>query len=429
MNAKRTAASLLLGVLLAACVGAPTAPTPAPASPAAPSPSAEATSSPAAATSAATPTPTPTPTPRPVPPATVAWTELASIDVGSHGNISGARALAGGYVAWGIYATSWDPPDRWFATWFSSDGRTWERTIHSETITPCPGWTERQDLEPSASAGDGRTLVIMATLLLPDAEVCYVAIDPVDERLNRALVISLSTTDGRTWARSQPFGPQHGDPEDAWAIPGGWEASVDGEVWRSRDLDTWYRVASAGFFDWVGGAAPDGTRLAVSIEAEQEVLLASTDSVTWRVVRSLPADFVAVGIAPPSDAGRPWLVATEMYNNGEEEARVLVSTDLQTWQSSTFPRPGIGALTATRFGWIAIGYMPGRATGCGDTCRPSDPRLFTSADGVTWLALDPPPGGILVGDDPGLLAIGWGAPGTESEFGVRRVWRMTSGEK
>ena len=78
MNAKRRAASLLLGVVLAACVGTPTAPTPAPASPAAPSPSAEAsspTATPAAAPTAtpiANPTPGPTPTPPPVAPTTAA---------------------------------------------------------------------------------------------------------------------------------------------------------------------------------------------------------------------------------------------------------------------------------------------------------------------------------------------------------------------
>jgi hypothetical protein len=364
---------------------------------------------------------------------------MATIDVGSYGSISGARALAGGYVAWGTYyATSSEGRDQ-AATWFSPDGRTWERTIHSEVISPCPGWTERQDLElmnPVAYAGDGRSLVIMATFRLPDAEAC-----------DRAWVIALSTTDGRTWVRSQPFGPKHGDPawsvwaEGAWAIPGGWEASVKGgeggaTIWRSTDLVTWDQVSGQpGSVDddfTVGGAAPDGTRLAVSgtSEAGLVTLLTSTDSITWRVVHSLPADFNAVGIASPSEAGRPWLVATEMSNGEKEEARVLISTDLVTWQSSTFPKPGIGALTATRFGWIAIGYWPPRETGCGDECRPEDPTLFASADGVTWVEHTPPfvGDGMLVEDDPGLLAIGW-APSTESEFAVWRVWRMTSGEK
>jgi hypothetical protein len=355
---------------------------------------------------------------------------MATIDVGSHGSIFGARELAGGYVAWGTYATSYEGRDRAFATWFSPDGRTWKRTIHSAVISPCPGWTERQNLElpyPDASAGDGRTVVIMATFLLPDAEAC-----------DRAWVISLSTTDGRAWARSQPFSASmvaawSVSADRAWAIPGGWEVSLGGmDIWRSTDLDTWYPVASSREIvdSSVGGAAPDGTRLAVSEEneAQRATLLASTDSVTWRVVHSLPADFDVVGIAPPSEAGRPWLVATEMYNNGEEEARVLVSTDLVTWQSSTFPRPGIDALTATRFGWVAIGYWPPRATGCGDTCRPEDPRLFTSADGVTWVAHGLPSWKpIFVDGDPGLLAIDW-AFITESEFGVTRVWRMTSGE-
>ena len=371
---------------------------------------------------------------------------MATIDVGSYGSISGARALAGGYVAWGTYyATSSEGRDQ-AATWFSPDGRTWERTIHSEVISPCPGWTERQDLElmnPVASAGDGRSLVIMATFLLPDAEAC-----------DRAWVISLSTTDGRTWVRSQPFGPKHGDPawsvwaEDAWAIPGGWEASVKGgeggaTIWRSTDLVTWDQVSGQpGSVDddfTAGGAAPDGTRLAVSgtSEAGLVTLLTSTDSITWRVVHSLPTDFDVRGIAPPSEAGRPWLVATaKLPETGGGEARVLVSTDLQTWQSSTFPRVGIGALTVTRFGWIAVGYWPSLDTGCGDECPPiDDPTLFVSPDGVSWVEHALPPekfspfryDGLFVEGDPGLLAID-GANSTGSEFVGTRVWRMTSGE-
>jgi hypothetical protein len=76
MNAKRHAASLLLGVLLAACAGTPASQKPAPASPAASSASAEATSSPIAtppspaAPPAANATPGPTSTPPPAAPTT-----------------------------------------------------------------------------------------------------------------------------------------------------------------------------------------------------------------------------------------------------------------------------------------------------------------------------------------------------------------------
>jgi len=67
MNAKRHAASLLLGVLLAACAGTPASPTP-PVLPAATSPTPQAT--PAAAPTppaASPPTPSPTRTPGPTP--------------------------------------------------------------------------------------------------------------------------------------------------------------------------------------------------------------------------------------------------------------------------------------------------------------------------------------------------------------------------
>jgi hypothetical protein len=83
---------------------------------------------------------------------------------------------------------------------------------------------------------------------------------------------------------------------------------------------------------------------------------------------------------------------------------------VEAWQSSTFPKPGVRALTPTRFGWLAIGIWPwDGTTGC-DPCRPTDPSLFVSTDGLTWvehrdaLPFDQEPSVIV--DDEGMLAIG-----------------------
>jgi hypothetical protein len=74
MNAKRSAASLLLGVFLAACANTPASPTPSGSSPVSPGPTTITTSGPTIAPSALpaatipTPRPTPKPTTAPVPP-------------------------------------------------------------------------------------------------------------------------------------------------------------------------------------------------------------------------------------------------------------------------------------------------------------------------------------------------------------------------
>ena len=288
------------------------------------------------------------------------WTRLGRIETGAAGSVDGVRRLADGYLAWGSYGKNEnvDPP---FATWFSKGGVAWERTVHAKSIVPCPGWSARPDIgsvyEP---ASDGRTLVFTATYLLPDDAAC-----------DRAWMISLSTTDGRSWSRSQPFGPPHDDPawamwaENTWAIPGGWETIVsDGSdaatIWRSTDLATWAQVAShpansdegPDFHVW--GAAPDGTRLGMLArnmdDPQAWVLVASSDAVDWDPVRTLPPGSWVAAVVPPDAAGRPWLVAIE--RGDPEEARVLVSRDLVDWTRTIMAKPGVAGLTDDGVGWV-----------------------------------------------------------------------------
>ena len=270
--------------------------------------------------------------------------------------------MASGYVAWGTSGSDKDA-DPWFTTWFSPDGRTWIRTVHAKSIVPCPGWTARADLESVyAPASDGRTLVFTATYLMPDTEAC-----------DRAAMISLTTTNGRTWARSRPFARATGTPawavwaESAWAIPEGWETLVSAgdakTIWRSTDLVTWTSISSQPTRDEpvldfrVLGAAPDGTRLAVRTEqvgeAHRTTLLSSNDSVTWIPRRSLPSGFGVVDVAAPSAAGRPWVIP--IGRDDGAGAQVLVSPDLVHWDQVPFPEPQVGAIEALGPRWMAVG--------------------------------------------------------------------------
>jgi hypothetical protein len=345
------------------------------------------------------------------------------------------RKLAGGYIAWGTFGTD-ENADPSFTTWFSVDGRSWRRTVHAQSVVPCPGWTARPDLDSVYTpAWDGRTLVFTATYLLPDMDAC-----------DRAWMISLSTTDGQTWSRSQPFAPPHGEPAwgvwaaSTWAIPSGWETLVStGDdvvtLWRSMDLATWTQILTRPS-DTVGGtrfsvlgAAPDGTRLAVSIEgddlAARATLLSSSDGVTWQPVRVLPAGFGVTSIVPPEAPERPWLVA--IGREDPEEARILVSRDLVHWAGVTFAKPGIRGLSATDTDWVAVGFWPQRDTGCGDSCRPERASLYTSRDGRSWINRPdsmPPREASILGTDGAAAVLAAGIP---SSAGKVTVWRLGIG--
>jgi hypothetical protein len=269
-------------------------------------------------------------------------------------------------------------------------GGTWERSVHAEPIVPCPGWVPRPDIDAVSSPAVGATgVVFLLTLLTPGGDAC-----------DRSSIISLATTDGRTWVRSEPFAPTRSGvwSERAWAIPGGWEALVtDGgtaTIWRSSDLRTWSAIASreddAGLgeeFDLLATSS-DGTRLGV-VTGQEDLdgirpltLVASTDGVDWRTVRALPDGAFVAGAVPPARPGDPWVVGFERET--PEVGRLLVSTDLADWTAVRFPKPGIRGLARTATGWVAVGFWPARDTGCGSSCRPMRPSLFTSDDAVHW---------------------------------------------
>ena len=203
-------------------------------------------------------------------------------------------------------------------------------------------------------------------------------------------------------------------------------------VWRSTDLVTWSQVGSGpapadeGPSFQVLATSSDGIHLGVletpsDVGPSRSTLKSSENGSDWHPVRTLPPDAYVVGVAPPTAPGRPWLVAIERED--PEEARILASRDLVSWTRVTFDKPGIRDLTATRDGWVAVGFYPSRDTGCYESCRPERPSLYTSDDGQTWVKrpASTPPAHTDILESPGdgrVLAAGW-----PTKDGVT-LWRL-----
>ena len=354
-------------------------------------------------------TPTPTATARPVvtapPVARVTLSRLGTIPSPSGVSVV---SFVGGYVAFGTVDDIGS-----IATWFSADGRSWKRTIHSTTIIPCTGWSARSDLDAVyvGAAVDGKVVIIAALA------------DPAPGLCERTRLIALVTSDGVTWQRSAPFGPTGSRPEwsqQGWTIPGGMEIIVNENedtpslsTWRSSDGFAWQQVATrtvdspeATFR--VFGAAADGVRLASSQDGEGAAtkLLASDDGTTWRTVRTLPSGFGVVDAVPPVVAGGPWLIITANIEAEPQQLVLLELADLVTWRSTPFPRAAFRSVHLTPAGWIGVGEDPSTDTGC-NPCPSPDAALYTSQDGLHWKRQATKVGGdgpILVDGPAGLLA-------------------------
>lgn len=318
--------------------------------------------------------------------------------------------FARGYVGFAVL----DDDVGTLATWFSADGWSWKRTIQSNTVVPCSGWSARSDLDGVyvGEAVDDK-VVIIAALLDPTTDVC-----------DQTRLVALVSSDGTTWQRSAPFGPAdagHAWSEQGWTIPGGMEiianelgATERLSTWRSSNGLTWQQVAprmidQPGAQFRVFGAAPDGVRLASSQGSDHAAtnILASDDGSTWRTVRTLPIGLIVVDAIPPLAPGGPWLVVTAKVDEDQRHIVVLVSADLAAWTSAPFPRTALKSVHLTRSGWIGVGEDPSIDMGCGSCPRP-DAALYTSQDGVRWTRQMPKllgEGPTLVDGPAGLLAI------------------------
>jgi hypothetical protein len=368
------------------------------------------------------------------------WTSVGHLDVG-RGEFLGLIRLSSGYVAWGhAFPDGVDPDDGGqsvLATWTSPDLRSWTRTLHRTPIAWCKGWSPGPELERESAASDGTTLVIVAEQAAPDPTV--------EGGCGMTEFVSLSTRDGVTWTRSASG--VHLAPEGVWPIPGGWEIqALESEgavsVWQTEDLRTWRLIGAARALNAgenVLAVADDGTRLTAGEVSDGPALLGSADGVTWRTVRTLPAESTVSGILSPADGDERWVVGLERDG---KNAELLFSPDLRTWAGSTFPSQGIASVLRTSDGWIAVGYRPNDPPVCeGDPLicpmgvpeQFRDPVVYTSSDGRTWTKhpeLLLPKGHMpdLVPDGTSALGLDalpgdWSRQGSD---GLIKIWRLDS---
>lgn len=355
------------------------------------------------------PTPSPSPSPPVLDPATATWTKLG--DAGESGALVGFDA---GYVA--LAGTE---------ARFSADGLSWEATSLSRPVPNCPDWgapgdEDVPDAEARAIATNGGELVIVGEEAPHDAAACANVAASVRP-------LAWHSPDGRTWQRSAPFeeGGTNARATAVWAVPGGWQAAVQGAVtstisiWESTDGLAWHPLGepvAVGDVNVSAGAGPDGTvvmsRWVDTTSGPR--LLTSPDGLTWEPIAKAGGCEEAPGttqvVGPGTRGLDAWVLLDDM--------RLCTSRDLESWSATTLTEaPWIVA--QTRFGAILLADA---CFGAGNTCEP-DPRAYLSTDGLTWTPMAHPPvywGRSLADGPAGVLMVGQGT----ADEGATTVWRL-----
>ncbi len=443
--------NILAALLLAACSAAePGAPSATPA-PTDRSPAATGTDAPATPVASTTPSTSASPSsPEPIVPMSptaspaepLTWTKAGRLDVGD-GEFLGLARVGDAYVAWGHAYPDDAARDegQWvLATWASLDLAAWTRTLHRAPVRACDGWSPGPETESESASSDGTTLVLVASQAAPDPAA--------EDGCSRREVIALSTGDGLTWTRSVPFlaadGTTPGSAMAPWRIPGGWEThagpleEAGASVWKSEDLVHWQQtgIIKDLWGQGVAAVGDDGTRLTFRSLELPEALIASSNGVRWRTIRTFASSYSGAGVIEPVPADRRWLVVLAPTATGK--ARLLFSEDLETWERINFPTAGVDSLLRTPAGWIATGYTPeppGACEGEGDevVCPMEgppvylDPAVYTSVDGRTWVQhsdslLPKNCMPFLIADGSSVLAID-SRPGGD---GLVTIWRLES---
>ncbi len=380
------------------------------------------------------------PSPADSPAEPLTWTKAGRLDVGD-GEFLGLARVGSAYVAWGHAYPDDAARDegQWvLATWASLDLDTWTQTLHRAPVRACEGWAPGLEMESESVSSDGTTFVLVASQAAPDPAV--------EDGCNRREVIALSTGDGYTWTRSVPLlasdGTSTGSALGPWRVPGGWEThagpleEAGASVWQSADLVTWQQtgVIKDQWGQGVAAVDDDGTRLSFRSRDAGEALIASSDGVQWRTIRTLPSSYVGAGVFEPVAADQRWLVVLAPTTTGK--ARLLFSEDLETWERINFPRAGIDSLLRTPAGWIATGYTPEPPSACegeGDEmiCPMEgppvylDPAVYTSVDGRVWV--ERPDSMLPTGRMPVLVDDGSSVLGLAAQAGATgrvAIWRL-----
>jgi hypothetical protein len=325
-----------------------------------------ATESPTA--SAVTPTPTQAFEPR--------WRKVGSIDV-DYPDFLSLLGFDGGYVIYGKYGRS---------AWFSSDGGTWQRVSLPLEDERCE-YDETEQIETGASMATGVVLLGMGN----------------DRSGGGSCVqrtIALTSADGLTWQRSEPFGPRRFplevDPIGVWPAPAGWQAAIGDEdemtgIWESGDGLSWTQTENVAGFGNVTGAADAHGRAVLSVYQRlgsigpvslvQESLVVS-DGKDWTDTTAPFTGFSDGGaitaIAPPSDQRPVWTLwaqdccSATAGSPRSGNRRTWTSADLVEWQSHRRRDFPYADLTPTSAGLIAT------------RCRADECSQYISSDGIDW---------------------------------------------
>ena len=387
MNAKRHAASLLLGVLLAACGSTPTPPTPAASPPAASTPG---------PTSTATPSATPSATSNP----TMGWRAVPDQPALRRVGFTTIVRAEQRFVAVGT-------ADDHVLFLDSDDGLTWHR-----------GTDLGAEANVVALAAGPRGLVAVGT---------------VDGR-----PASWVSEDGLFWTpRTEPFPmPALGTATatvtgviangDGWIAVGredpaceylcGWDP-VRALVWKSRDGLAWTRVADQPALEGAGMDSivrTDGGFVAGGIETHHAAVWTSADGRTWSRVADAPL-FHPQPVFHPQPATEPWTAvamspivaghgvvvgfatASGVGDGGAPTAVAWWSEDGRTWAAVPVPDASpddVHSLALTTDGFLATG-----STAPGNRWHPI---VWRSIDGRSWETV--PAGSAPNGFDPAAVA-------------------------
>lgn len=345
------------------------------------------------------------------------WTRLGdSADLGS----LLPWQFSDGYLAIGGIPS--DPEDDW-GVWFSPDGRTWDVSPLSTTITPCSGWVPRASTTGSVGWAAGGGAVVLGLEHIPGGEPC-----------GQERIVAWRSGDGRDWTRSSDFGSTDllGYPIAVWAVEDRWEAALSEHtgattIWTSAGGNRWERIAtiSEDELDSLGPVLvgrDDGRRVAAFRwgESTGNGLIASTDGRSWQPVEALPLEateheslFVKPVLAP--DGSAPFWLVTAEFEEDRLRTVVLTSRDLISWEQATFPMPVLASAVHTPDGIIAVGADPCRDTGT--ACPNVPPVSFISRDGLSWEPIPAPTGPTSFAEGPsGVIGLGGGATWTLTRY-------------
>ena len=346
------------------------------------------------------------------------WRLIGQIDVLAD-DIEWATAFDAGYVVTSAYGH----PVR---TWFSTTGSDWRKSSIGGVVTPCPGWTARPDTSIEQALTLGDRVLLLGSVFDQSTTRC-------EDEWEGSRAAAWISTDGVSWQEVDQIYPDKTTVRTRWPYKDGWlgigtrypDDGAPGEsvVLSSGDGLSWDVLTGLGNDvapndqePFVHGAALADTTVIVTSQTINDptapdgqavdiTVWRSDDAIHWKEVaapfsgihrnpyREMP--YVTQLIAPSywidppsllSPEASPWLFVVQAVD-GDFDAKVWSTIDLERWDSADFPRPAVDFVVPTNVGLIAQGRVECQLAGA--PCPPERQRQYVSTDGARWLPLDP----------------------------------------